>query len=37
MRVGDMRSFGELVPDDGVVASSWALENLPTLTIWAAA
>jgi arsenite methyltransferase len=32
MRVGDMRSFGELVPDDvAVVASSWALENLPTL------
>ncbi|MHB8531924.1 MAG: class I SAM-dependent methyltransferase [Solirubrobacteraceae bacterium] len=31
MRVGDMRSFGELVPDDvAVVASSWALENLPT-------
>lgn len=33
MRVGDMRSFGELVPDDvAVVASSWALENLPTLS-----
>jgi tRNA (cmo5U34)-methyltransferase len=32
MRAGDMRSFGELVPDDvAVVASSWALENLPTL------
>lgn len=32
MRVGDMRSFGELVPDDvAVVASSWALENLPTV------
>jgi tRNA (cmo5U34)-methyltransferase len=32
MRVGDMRSFGDLVPDDvAVVASSWALENLPTL------
>jgi len=33
MRVGDMRSFGELVPDDvAVVASSWALENLPTVS-----
>jgi len=33
MEVGDMRSFGELVPDDvAVVASSWALENLPTLS-----
>ena len=33
MKVGDMRSFGELVPDDvAVVASSWALENLPTLS-----
>ncbi len=32
MRVGDMRSFGALVPDDvAVVSSSWALENLPTL------
>ena len=32
MKVGDMRSFGELVPDDvAVVSSSWALENLPTL------
>jgi tRNA (cmo5U34)-methyltransferase len=32
MRVGDMRSFGDLVPDDvAVVASSWALENLPTI------
>jgi hypothetical protein len=32
MEVGDMRSFGQLVPDDvAVVASSWALENLPTL------
>jgi tRNA (cmo5U34)-methyltransferase len=32
MRVGDMRCFGEVVPDDdvAVVASSWALENLPT-------
>ncbi len=31
MEVGDMRSFGELVPDDvAVVASSWAMENLPT-------
>ena len=28
-----MRSFGELVPDDvAVVASSWALENLPTVS-----
>ena len=33
MQVGDMRSFGELVPDDvAVVSSSWALENLPTLS-----
>jgi len=32
MKVGDMRSFGELVPDDvAVVSSSWALENLPAL------
>jgi ubiquinone/menaquinone biosynthesis C-methylase UbiE len=32
MRVGDMRAFGEIVPEDAaVVASSWALENLPTL------
>lgn len=32
LRVGDMRSFGGLVPDDvAVVASSWALENLPTV------
>ena len=32
MRVGDMRAFGELALDDiAVVASSWALENLPTL------
>ena len=32
MRVGDMRSFGELVPDDvAVLASSWALENLSTV------
>jgi hypothetical protein len=31
--VGDMRCFGELVPDDvSVVASSWALENLPTVS-----
>ena len=33
MQVGDMRSFGELVPDDvAVVSSSWALENLPTIS-----
>jgi ubiquinone/menaquinone biosynthesis C-methylase UbiE len=33
MQIGDMRSFGELVPDDAaVVSSSWALENLPTLS-----
>jgi tRNA (cmo5U34)-methyltransferase len=33
MRVGDMRSFGELVPNDvAVVASFWALENLRTLS-----
>jgi tRNA (cmo5U34)-methyltransferase len=33
MQVGDMRSFGKLVPDDvAVVASSWALENLPTVS-----
>ena len=32
MRLGDMRSFGELVTDNvAVVASSWALENLPTV------
>jgi tRNA (cmo5U34)-methyltransferase len=32
VQVGDMRSLSELVPDDvAVVASSWALENLPTL------
>jgi ubiquinone/menaquinone biosynthesis C-methylase UbiE len=32
MKVGDMRSVGELVPDDvAVVSSSWALENLPTI------
>ena len=32
MVVGDMRSFDALVPDDAaVVASSWALENLPTV------
>jgi hypothetical protein len=31
MVAGDMRSFGELAPDGvSVVASSWALENLPT-------
>ena len=31
MQIGDMRSFGELVPDStAVVSSSWALENLPT-------
>jgi SAM-dependent methyltransferase len=33
MVAGDMRSFGELAPDDvSVVASSWALENLPTVS-----
>jgi SAM-dependent methyltransferase len=33
MLVGDMRSFGEFAPDDlAVVASSWALENLPTVS-----
>lgn len=33
MQLGDVRSFGELVPDDvAVVASSWALENLPALS-----
>ena len=33
MQVGDMRAFGELVPADvAVVASSWALENLPTVS-----
>jgi hypothetical protein len=33
MVTGDMRSFGELAPDDvSVVASSWALENLPTVS-----
>jgi ubiquinone/menaquinone biosynthesis C-methylase UbiE len=33
LQVGDMRSFGELVPDYvAVIASSWALENLPTVS-----